>query len=52
MDQDSKYLFLYQAITLTWFLSFAFMTLVWSWTLLTRQGKNRRKGPGFNLKEF
>ena len=52
MDQDSKHLFIYQAITFIWFLSLAFMTLVWSWALLTRQEINRRKGPGFNLKDF
>ena len=52
MDQDSKNLFFYQAITLIWFLSLAWMMLVWSWTFLTHQEINRRKGPGFNLKEF
>jgi hypothetical protein len=52
MDQNSKHLYLYQAITLIWFLSLAFMTLVWSWALLTRQEIYRHQGPGFNLKEF
>lgn len=52
MDQDSKHLFLYQAITFAWFFSFAFMTLLWSWALLTRQEITMRKGPGFNLKEY
>jgi hypothetical protein len=52
MDQDTKQFFTYQIIALSWFLSFAFMILVYIWTLLSHQEINRRKGPGFNLKEF
>jgi hypothetical protein len=52
MEHNNKLFFLFQATMSFWFLSFAFMSLIWIWALLVRHEPTGRKGPGINLKEF
>jgi hypothetical protein len=52
MDQNKKLFFLFQTTVFYWFLSFAMMSLVWAWALLSQHEIRGRKGPGINLKEL
>jgi hypothetical protein len=52
MEQNTKLLFLFQAIASLWFLSLVFMVLVWVWTLFTHQDTRGKKGPSLNIKEL
>jgi len=52
MEQNTKWLFLFQTTVSLWFLSLVFMVLVWLWTLFFHQETLGRKRPGLNIKEL
>jgi hypothetical protein len=52
MEQNSKFLFLFQTIASLWFLLLVYTSLIWVWMLLLHQETRARKGPGLNLKEL
>jgi hypothetical protein len=52
MEQNDKLFLLFHSTVSFWALFFTMMSLIWTWALFVQYETRRRKGPGFNLKEF